>query len=85
MHMMSMRDHIHEEKRNSSGINRILYDYYSEGLITTTEEATVHVKDLDMFITVQLFGRFDSPAVISVHKSSEEHGYSYAWKGQSLT
>ena len=52
----------------------------ANGSIDTTEEATVHAQDLDMFVTVQLVE--DTPAVLSLENFCEENGYSYGWKGQ---
>ena len=34
----------------------------ADGTVDTFEEATVHIKDMDMFVTVQLL--VDSPAVL---------------------
>ena len=50
----------------------------ANGTARTTEEATVHVKDPDMFVTVQLLR--DSPAVLYLGKRCEERGYSDEWK-----
>ena len=47
------------------------------GEVQTNEEATVYVKELDLFLTVKLLE--DSPAVLSLGKLSEDHGYSYEW------
>ena len=44
----------------------------ANGSIDTTEGATVYVKDLDMFVTVQLFE--DTPAVFSLGRLFEENG-----------
>ena len=41
-------------------------------------EAQVHVKDLDLFVTVQL--REETPAVVSLGKLCSEHGCSHEWK-----
>ena len=49
----------------------------SNGSVATTREAAVHVRDLDVFITVQLSE--DSFAVLSLRRLSEEHGYSNEW------
>ena len=40
------------------------------------EEATVYVKELDLFVTVILE---ETPAVLSLAKLCEDHGYSYHW------
>ena len=44
-----------------------------------SEEATVYVHDLELFVTVQI--PKDTPAVLSLRKLCEEHGYSYEWAG----
>ena len=41
------------------------------------EEAQVYVHDLDLFVTVQLLE--ETPAVLSLGKLCEDHGYSYEW------
>ena len=45
--------------------------------VQTNEEATVYVKELDIFLTVKLLE--DTPAVLSLGKLCEEHGHSYEW------
>ena len=50
--------------------------------IDTTEEANVYVKELNMFVTVQLLE--DKREVYYLGKFCEEHGYSYEWnEGQT--
>ena len=49
----------------------------ANGEVLTKEEATVHVKELDFFVTVKLLE--DTPAVLSLGKLCEDHGYSYEW------
>ena len=44
------------------------------GKVQTNEEAQVYVHDLGLFVTVQLLE--DPPAVLSLGKLCEEHGYS---------
>ena len=39
-------------------------------------------KDLDLFVTVKLLG--DTPAVLSLGKFCEEHGYSFEWTSGHL-
>ena len=41
----------------------------------TNEEAQVNVYDLDLFVAVQVLE--DTPAVLSLGKLCEEHGYTY--------
>ena len=47
------------------------------GSIDATEEGTVYVKDLDIFVTVRLLE--DSPAVLALRKLRGDNGYSYGW------
>ena len=47
------------------------------GEVQTHEEATVYVKELDIFFTVKLLE--DTPAVLSRGKLREDHWYSYEW------
>ena len=47
------------------------------GEVQTHEEATVHVKELDIFMTMKVLE--DTPAVLSLGKRCDEHGYSYEW------
>ena len=45
--------------------------------VQTNEEATVFVRELDIVLTMKLLE--DTPAVLSLGKLSNEHGYSYEW------
>ena len=47
------------------------------GEVQTHEEATVYVKELDIFLTMKVLE--DTPAVLSLGKLCDEHGYSYEW------
>ena len=49
----------------------------ANGEVLTSEEATEHVKELDFFVAVMLVE--DTPAVLSVGKLCEDHGYTYHW------
>ena len=49
----------------------------ANGEVQTHEEATVYVKELDMFLTVKVLE--NTPAVLSLGKLCSEHGYSYEW------
>ena len=49
----------------------------ANGEVQTNEEATLYVKELDLFVTVMLLE--DTPAVLSLGKLCEDHGYSYHW------
>ena len=53
----------------------------ANGEVQTNEEATVYVRELEKFLTLKLLE--DTPAVLSLGKLWDEHGYSYEWiKGQ---
>ena len=47
------------------------------GEVQTREEATVYVKELDLLVTVVLFE--ETPAVLSLGKLCEDHGYTNHW------
>ena len=49
----------------------------ANGEVQTHQEATVYVKELDIFLTMKVFE--DTPAVLSLGKLCDEHGYSYEW------
>ena len=49
----------------------------ANGEVHTHEEATVYVKELDIFLTIKVFE--DTPAALSLGKLCDEHGYSYEW------
>ena len=49
----------------------------ANGEVQTREEATVYVKELDLFVNVMLLQQ--TPAVLSLEKLCEDHGYTYHW------
>ena len=49
----------------------------ANGEVQTHEEATVHVKELDIFLAMKVLE--DTPAVLSLGKLCDEHGYTYEW------
>ena len=49
----------------------------ANGEVQTNGEATVYVNDLEKIVTVQILE--DTPAVLSLGKLCEDHGYSYEW------
>ena len=56
----------------------------ANGEVQTHKEATVFVKELDIFLTVEILE--DTPAVLSLGIFCDEHGYSYEWiNGQKTT
>ena len=75
MHMVDKVDLTPEEQETITVSNKPKSVCTADGTIRTTLQATVRVKYLDMFVTVQLLK--DSPAVFSFGKVCEEHGYSF--------
>ena len=49
----------------------------ANGEVQPHEEATVYVKELDIFLTVKVLE--NTPAVLSLGKLCDENGYSYEW------
>ena len=49
----------------------------ANGEVQTHEEATVYVKELDIFLTAEVLE--NTPAVLSLGKLCDENGYSYEW------
>ena len=49
----------------------------ANGEVQSNEEATVYVKEFDIFVT----GKFleDTLAVVSLGKLCEDHGYAHEW------
>ena len=49
----------------------------ANGEVQTHEEATVYVKELDIFLTMKVLE--NTPAVLSLGKLCDENGHSYEW------
>ena len=49
----------------------------ANGEVQTHEEATVYVKELDIFLTMKVLE--NTPAILSLGKLCDENGYSYEW------
>ena len=49
----------------------------ANGEVQTHEEATVYVKELDIFLTMKVIEI--TPAVLSLGKLCDENGYSHEW------
>ena len=63
MHVMSKSDLTREEEDTTRKSQEFCMIISANGSVATTEEATVYVRDLDMFVTVQsLIGRLTSRA-----------------------
>ena len=77
MHMISKKD------LNSAEIDTLTTSRSPTTVITanaevqTHEEATVQVKELDIFLTTKVLE--NTPAVLSLGKVCDENGYSYEW------
>ena len=72
MHMVSKKElYSAEVTRNPTTVMT------ANGEVQTSEEATVYVKQLDLFVTVMLLE--ETPAVLSLGKLCEDHGYTYHW------
>ena len=55
----------------------------ANGEVQTHEEATVYVKELDMFLTMKVLE--NTPAVLSLGKLCDENGYSNEWINSQKT
>ena len=77
MHMLSRKDYKSAESENVRVPKSRTTVVTSNSEVQTKEEATVCVKELDLFVTVKLLE--DTPSVLSLGKLCEDHGYSYEW------
>ena len=78
MHMVSEKDLLSAELETMRTSRSPTTVMTANGEVRTKKEATVHVNQLDLFVTVMLLQ--ESPAVLSLVKLCEEHGYTYHWK-----
>ena len=77
MHMVSKRDFNSaqlETMRTSISPTTVMT---ANGEVQTRGDASVHVKELDLFVTFMLL--LEIPAVLSLEKLCEDHGFSYNW------
>ena len=77
MHMVSKRDFDSAELETMRTSRSPTTAMTANGEVQTREEATVYVKELDLFVTVVLLE--ETPAVLSLGKLCEDHGYTYHW------
>ena len=77
MHMMSKKDLSSHELDTSQRSRNPTVVLTTNGEVHTNEEAQVYVHDLNPFVTVQLLE--ETPAVLSLGKLCEDHGYSCEW------
>ena len=77
MHMISKNDLNSAELETATTSRRPMTVFTANGEVQTNEEAAVYVRELDIFLTMKLLE--DTPAVLSLGKLCDEHGYSYEW------
>ena len=77
MHMVSEKDLNSAELETMRMSRSPTTVMTANGEVHTREEATVYVKELDLFVTVMLLE--ETPAVLSLGKVCEDHGYTYHW------
>ena len=75
MHMVSKRDLNSAELETMRTSRSLTTVMTANGEVQTREEATVCVKQFDLFVTVMLLE--ETPAVLSLGKLCEDHGYVY--------
>ena len=77
MHMVSMKDLNSAELETMRTSRSLTTVMTANGVVQTREEATVYVKQLDLFVKVMLLE--ETPTVLSLEKLCEDHGFSYHW------
>ena len=77
MHMISKKDLNSAEMDTLTTSKSPTTVITSDGEVQPHEEATVYVKELEIFLTMKVLE--DTPAVLSLGKLCDEHGYSYEW------
>ena len=77
MHMISIKDLNSAELETVTTWRSPTTVIAADGEVQTHEEATVCVKELDIYLTMKVLD--DTPAVLSLGKFCDEHGYSYEW------
>ena len=77
MHMISKKDLNDAEMDTLTKSCSPTIVITANGEVQTHEEATVYVKELDIFLTMKVLE--NTPAVLSLGKLCDEHVYSYEW------
>ena len=77
LHMISKKDLSDAEMDTLTKLCSPTIVITANGEVQTHEEATVYVKELDMFLTMQVLE--DTPAVLWLGKLCDEKEYSYEW------
>ena len=73
MHMISKKDLNSAELETVTTSRSLTTVITANGEVQTNEEATVYVRELEKFLTMKLLE--DTPAVLSLGKLCDEHGY----------
>ena len=79
MHMFSKKDLNSAELETMRMSRNPTTVMTANGEVQTREDATKYVKELDLFVTVMLLE--ETPAVLSLGKLCDDHGYIYHWTG----
>ena len=77
MHMLSTKDLSSDEIETLRRSRNTTTVVTAKGEVQTNEETQVFVHELDLFVTVHILD--GTPAVLSLGKLCEEHGYSCEW------
>ena len=77
MHMISKKDLSDAEMDTLTKLCSPTIVITANGEVQTHEEATVYVKELDIFLTVKVLD--NTTAVLSLGKLCDDKGYSYEW------
>ena len=77
MHMISKKDLNSAELETVTTSRSPMTVITASGEVQTNEEATVYVREFEIFLTMKLLE--DTPAVLSQGKLCDENGYSYEW------
>ena len=77
MHMISKKDLSDAEINTLTKWRSPTMVITANGEVQPHEEATVHVKELDIFLTMKVLE--NTPAVLSLGKLCDENRYSYEW------
>ena len=77
MHMISKKDLSDAERDTLTKSCSPTIVITANGEVQTHEEAIVYVKELDIFLTMKVLE--NTPAVLSLGKLCDEHGYSHEW------
>ena len=77
MHKISKKDLNFAEMDTLTTSRSPMTVFTANGEVQTNEEATVFVRELDIFFTMKVLE--NTQAVLSLGKLCDEHGYSYEW------